>query len=644
MPNQERLAEILERMQSDSYKEQMAAAEDFMREGYPTSILYDEVERTQQPNLVSMYFYISGKRSDNNYRAPHTRVKYTVEDLRQALQNMRDMVKNFSYDEYIAEAEKVGEYPNWNRYLEDPKAYAVTPHKYPAKVRNGRPYFPDVPCPYDEAIKMLETASRETDYWRLIWSISRGLLRDCNDKELRIDMLNRIEEIILLKHGGDQHAYEDALIETYMYFYFEQDIYKWGKGASPFAELLKKDTAFYEPLFLPYLTKDAFLDIGSLRESRAYTAFEVLIRAKSIAAYNCVRDLLIDRECAAKLQPPARNFWEFYLEPLYKELARPYKLDIDPFVIGLKWEELCQHICRCYFDNVFTNHDGIRLENNYIPDIAIGFLERDENGSVLHVERIVECKKSLYFIGRFDDFNNEIIYKYLLHNETSNKYINYCDLLEFWVLENPDGFKAFDHSKVKLIFASDLLESSWLSYDFKLQIRALLEDCRSARSRVPETIDELCFAIDQLLEAPPPSTFSKSKTVKRKATSTIRQYMLNGSFVKEYESVQAAASETGLQVNAITNATSGRRNSAGGYLWRKCAIGTPIENIEPPNTALDLAGKTIFQVDQYGEIIATYNTIGQAVKATGISRRGISDALKGIQKTAGGFAWQLGEQ
>lgn len=849
MPSQERLVEILEHMRSDSYREQMAAADDFIQEGYSTSILYDEVEKTQQPNLVSMLFFIAGKLSDeetekawnylrqrfeatsikfeirsfrpenlsdindsrllfaantylvteakihvflrhlenikdeaekyiknilskidmaldpplqyplkpdsdfnysmtvhvrcsierefpqfegigeddqnlssqeidlasqitaldiysdcrmiqrvdtiplllyrqwlinffyagslkfkcwdylkgqtieekkeniihyigyyssNLYRLmaninqpQYTRGKYTVENLIQALENMRNMVKNFSYDEYIAEAEKVSEYPNWNRYLEDPKSYAATPHKYPAQVQNGRPYFPDVPCPYDEAIKKLEAVSSKTEYGRLIWAISRGLLRDCDDKELRIDMLNRIEEIILLKYRGNQQAYEDALIATYIYFYFEQDIYHWGKGGNYFEELLKKNAAFYEPLFLPYLTRDAFLDIGSIRESRAYAAFEILISVKSIAAYNFVRDLLMNHECAAKLQPPTKNYWEFYLGPLYKKLVKPYKMGIDPFIIGLKWETLCQHICSFYFDNVFTNHDGIRLKNNFIPDIAIGFPERDENGSVLHIEKIVECKKSLYFIGRFDDFNNEIIYKYLLHNETSNKYINYCDLLEFWVLENPDSFKAFDHSKVKLIFASDLLESSWLSYDFKLQIRALLEDCKNVRSKVPETIDELCFAIDQLLETPPPSTFSKTK--KRKGAFAIRQYMLDGTFIKEYKSVQTAASEIGLQVDTITNVTSGRRNSAGGYLWRKCATGTPTGNIEPPNTALKLAGKIIFQVDQYGEVIATYNTIGQAERATGISRRSISDALKGIQKTAGGFRWTLGD-
>lgn len=49
----------------------------------------------------------------------------------------------------------------------------------------------------------------------------------------------------------------------------------------------------------------------------------------------------------------------------------------------------------------------------------------------------------------------------------------------------------------------------------------------------------------------------------------------------------------------------------------------------------------ILQVDQYGEIVATFNTAGQAARLSGVSRRSISDALKGIQKTAGGFSWSL---
>ena len=224
--------------------------------------------------------------------------------------------------------------------------------------------------------------------------------------------------------------------------------------------------------------------------------------------------------------------------------------------------------------------------------------------------------------------------------------------MEYWILDKDSqsivNTDTSNFSKLKCVFADDLLEASWLSDDFKDAIRIMKrESLRRTEDPLGKLAasEDLYQAIDYLIKFPPPSpplNPAKIALDKPKHPETvIRQYTLDGRFLKEFESVSRAAAEVGVRVDIITNVTSGRRNSAGGFLWKKCPVNAPIENITPLNTALDLDGKVILQVDQYGEIITTFETIGQAAKVSGISRRSISDALKGIQKTAGGFSWSL---
>lgn len=59
---------------------------------------------------------------------------------------------------------------------------------------------------------------------------------------------------------------------------------------------------------------------------------------------------------------------------------------------------------------------------------------------------------------------------------------------------------------------------------------------------------------------------------------------------------------------------------------------------------LDFTNKVILQINQNGEIVAKYKTIGEAMKLSGVNRHNISEALKGNQKTAGGFGWVLKEK
>lgn len=735
-----RLNEILQRMQNDYIPEHKAAADEFINEGFPTEVLLSIIEENPQPNLVSMFFYISGKRSDDevlrawnylrrrienepdrfnlcslNTRSPgsfnpnlldadncylmfaarkylmgkrtvfrshidsvkaeaQSLVRYldildldspivviyyqwlvnffseyipkekrlkdnysiekksiTDDDIKMSFQRMRDLVLNFSFDDYIAEAEKISEYPNPKRWKEN----MLNPKKYAGRTLFGRPFFPDVPCPYYDAVENLVYA----DY------SLRHMLNECDDVDFRIDILNRFEEIALLKRQSNRHAYEQAVASTSLFFYLEQDVYDVGYTLD-FERLfysLEKNAEFYEPFLLPYLDEDAFFDIDSKRENRGYMALDVLLSAKSKKAYYFTKQLVQSGKLDL-LKPPASNYWDYNLRGFYKLLYAGNYVERGVDVIGLAWEGVCQEIAKTYYNDALTNHEGISLENRTIPDMVIGPITRNDFGELIHVNRMIECKKSLYFA----EYGN------ILNNETTYKYYDFCDTLEYWILEKDARFERNDiqnQSKVKCVFADDLLSASWLSNEFKDSIRTLLDEV-SRRNRNPSgeliTIDELCQAIDFLLEFPPPDITPISKRVNKKKerpapTNVIRQYDSKGVFLKEFVDVRSAAMETGLRVDTITNVTRGRRNSAGGFLWRKCSVGSPAENIQPTSNALNLDGKKIIQVDENGEIVGDYATIGQAVKQSGVNRRSISDALKGIQKTAGGFIWVLAE-
>ncbi len=99
-------------------------------------------------------------------------------------------------------------------------------------------------------------------------------------------------------------------------------------------------------------------------------------------------------------------------------------------------------------------------------------------------------------------------------------------------------------------------------------------------------------------------------------------------------------SRSELTVDHITNVTSGRRQSAGGFLWKRCEANSPIENISPPTT-VDITGKTIFQVDSNGEVIGEFSTLRMAAERSGVNRKSIRDVINGRQKTAGGFYWAV---
>jgi hypothetical protein len=113
----------------------------------------------------------------------------------------------------------------------------------------------------------------------------------------------------------------------------------------------------------------------------------------------------------------------------------------------------------------------------------------------------------------------------------------------------------------------------------------------------------------------------------------ILQYNLNGEFIKEWESVNLAKDE--LNINNIELVVNGKRNSAGGYIWRYSdneLIDNDINEIF--NKHIKQQPKIILQINKNGEIIKEWFGVNNASKTYG----GIPAVLRGDRKTAGGYS------
>ena len=141
------------------------------------------------------------------------------------------------------------------------------------------------------------------------------------------------------------------------------------------------------------------------------------------------------------------------------------------------------------------------------------------------------------------------------------------------------------------------------------------------------------------------------KKAKVESSTVIRQYDLDGSFLKEFDTLIESSNTVGVGVSSIQKCVSGQRKTAGGYIWirekrndkplnktdvlntiRKESTHTPGENTCKPVAKINI---------NTGEIIEVFPSIKSAAKSVGINPSGIRDVLNGKQKTAGGFFWVI---
>lgn len=135
-----------------------------------------------------------------------------------------------------------------------------------------------------------------------------------------------------------------------------------------------------------------------------------------------------------------------------------------------------------------------------------------------------------------------------------------------------------------------------------------------------------------------------SRTIK--AGHVYRQYTADGVFVADYNSSREGAEATGVSASSIARAAHGERRTGGGFLWRVVPKDTKKDMIQ-----VDLTSKIgnherrpLLQMTSDGRVVGEYLSIAHASRALNISRRSLSCALSGAQKTAGGFVWAEKEE
>lgn len=141
------------------------------------------------------------------------------------------------------------------------------------------------------------------------------------------------------------------------------------------------------------------------------------------------------------------------------------------------------------------------------------------------------------------------------------------------------------------------------------------------------------------------------KKVKVESSNVIRQYDLDGSFLKEFDSLIESSSAVGVGVSSIQKCVSGQRKTAGGYIWiREKRNDKPLNKTDVLNTIKresthtpgENTCKPVAKINiNTGEIIEVFPSIKSAAKSVGINPSGIRDVLNGKQKTAGGFFWVI---
>ena len=109
------------------------------------------------------------------------------------------------------------------------------------------------------------------------------------------------------------------------------------------------------------------------------------------------------------------------------------------------------------------------------------------------------------------------------------------------------------------------------------------------------------------------------------------QITLDGEFVKVWDSITDIKNILGIEVRLDYQ-------SNGGYQWQYYD-----EWVKNPKKKLIYSKKYNTPVQQYdktGELLAIYESISKASKATGVKPGDISNTINNRQKTAGGFIWK----
>jgi len=122
-----------------------------------------------------------------------------------------------------------------------------------------------------------------------------------------------------------------------------------------------------------------------------------------------------------------------------------------------------------------------------------------------------------------------------------------------------------------------------------------------------------------------------------KKRKEVFQKTLEGVFITRWSSISRASKMTGAPIECIIRVCKGRNKTSGGFKWEY------VNDVDKV-AVYDGKAKGVLQYEQTGKYVATYFSLHEAERETGVAISQICEVCKGKYKTAGGFKWEYADK
>lgn len=264
--------------------------------------------------------------------------------------------------------------------------------------------------------------------------------------------------------------------------------------------------------------------------------------------------------------------------------------------------------------------------SNYGRVKRLAFDLVNKNGKVTHFEeRIQTLKLALYYNSHVKEYsghlNARIQINRVCHSISVGRLVYYCFVEQFDLSDQSIYISYKDYNRLNT-FPDNLFKTDLSGLQQHI-IKAGRKDLHFGHS-----------VENQML-------FSE---IGRKVTrKQVHQYDLNGRYIATYESLTAAATQLGLQLQSISAVLRGNNYTAGGFIWRTGAKKATIP-VKKINEALRAAkGYPISQYNLDGKKIKTFYNVSTAAKELGRSASSLRNAVNGKVLVFANSIWRKGE-
>lgn len=121
----------------------------------------------------------------------------------------------------------------------------------------------------------------------------------------------------------------------------------------------------------------------------------------------------------------------------------------------------------------------------------------------------------------------------------------------------------------------------------------------------------------------------------------IYQYSIDGNFIKKWDCISSASRELKINSSNISMCAKHTRPNAGGFRWEYYYTEKLTPIIKVHKSRKGMWGKSILQLDDFGNTIAEYSSLNEASQKLNINSTSISKALNGHICKAGGYMWKV---